>query len=214
MIHIVAGSISLVAGALALYSAKGRPLHRLSGRVFAIAMIAMTLSAFVIAAFLRPDTVNAVAGMLTFYLVVTGVLTVRKFSGARHLTVLMLLVALAMTGFSLLLAMTALNSPTGEVNGIPSPPLFLFAAIGALGAVGDIRMLKAGEYRGVPRLSRHLWRMGVAMFIVTASFFLGQAKLFPEALRSKPFILALPVLLVLFTTLYWLVKVRLRRSAA
>lgn len=214
MIHIVAGSVSLVAGALALYSAKGRGLHRMSGLIFAMAMIAMTVSAFVIAAFLRPDTVNAVAGALTFYLVVTGLTTVRVLPGARNLSVILLFAVLAITGFVFQLGMTALNNATGEVDGIPAPPLFMFAILGSLGALGDMRMLRAGELKGTSRLSRHLWRMCVAMLLATASLFLGQAQVFPEFLRSRLFVLAIPVFLVLFTTLFWLVRVRMHRRAA
>jgi len=54
---------------------------------------------------------------------------------------------------------------------------------------------------------RHLWRMCFALFIATGSFFLGQAKVFPEELRIFP-ILAAPVLLVLLAMVYWWVRMR------
>ena len=52
--------------------------------------------------------------------------------------------------------------------------------------------------------------MGFAMWIATASFFLGQAKFFPEPIR-KSGLLAIPVLLVLVVMLYWLLRVLLKR---
>jgi hypothetical protein len=50
--------------------------------------------------------------------------------------------------------------------------------------------------------------MCLAMLIATASFFLGQAKLFPPAVRASG-VLRVPVLLVLGALLYWLVRVQL-----
>lgn len=38
-VHIVAGLTGLLAGAVALYSAKGKNLHRKSGIVFVVAMM-------------------------------------------------------------------------------------------------------------------------------------------------------------------------------
>jgi hypothetical protein len=60
--------------------------------------------------------------------------------------------------------------------------------------------------QGAPRIARHLWRMCLAMFIATASFFLGQARVFPESMRIFP-LLAIPVALVLLLMLYWWVRV-------
>ena len=76
-IHVIAGLLSLIAGTLALAAAKGSPLHRRSGWVFAIGMLTMTTSAVAIALLQRPNPVNVVAGLLTFYLVTTAVLTVK-----------------------------------------------------------------------------------------------------------------------------------------
>jgi hypothetical protein len=57
--------------------------------------------------------------------------------------------------------------------------------------------------------------MCYALWIATASFFLGPrarlAKVFPERLLN-PALLALPVLLVLLAMLYWLWRVRIKRT--
>lgn len=76
----------------------------------------------------------------------------------------------------------------------------------ALAVTGDIRMIRAGSLQGTRRIARHLWRMCFAMFIATGSFFLGQAKVFPESIRILP-LLAIPVVLVLLVLAYWLVRV-------
>jgi hypothetical protein len=52
--------------------------------------------------------------------------------------------------------------------------------------------------------------MSFALWIATTSAFLGQAKFLPTAVRSLP-ILAIPVLLVTATLLYWLAKLAWQR---
>jgi hypothetical protein len=99
----------------------------------------------------------------------------------------------------------------GNRNGVPAFPFFLFGLVGLVGSVGDVRMMRSGPLRGAPRLTRHLWRMSFALFVAAMSFFFGQAKVIPEPIRIIP-LLALPVLAVLVTMLYWLWRVRFRRS--
>lgn len=213
-IHIIAGLLALVAGAVALYAAKGSPLHRRSGRVFAAAMFAMTVTAAVIAQFFSPNRVNVVAAVLTFYLVATGVLTVRRtVPQMRALATAFMLVAVAIGAHALALAVEGVTSATHRIDGIPATPLFMFGTVALLAAWGDLRMLAAGRIEGPRRLARHLWRMSYAMWIATMSAFLGQAKFIPEPLRKLP-LLVTPVLLVLVVMIYWLAKVHRRPRVA
>jgi hypothetical protein len=71
-------------------------------------------------------------------------------------------------------------------------------------------VMRAGGLTGAPRLKRHLWRMCLALWIATSSFFLGQAQVFPKAIRGSG-VLTIPVLTVLVVMFYWLWRVR-RRS--
>jgi hypothetical protein len=68
-------------------------------------------------------------------------------------------------------------------------------------------MMRAGGLQGAPRIARHLWRMCFALYIATASFFLGQSQVFPKAVRSSG-LLPVPVLLVIGIMLFWLARVR------
>jgi hypothetical protein len=52
--------------------------------------------------------------------------------------------------------------------------------------------------------------MSFAMWIATMSFFLGQARHFPEAIRHSG-LLSIPVVLVLLVMLYWLGRVFIKR---
>lgn len=206
-IHIIAGLLSLLAGATALYSAKGSGLHRKSGMVFVLAMIVMTSSAVLIAAFFSPNRVNVVAGTLTFYLVCTGLLTVKRtVEQIRIPSTGFMLLAFATSLYAFSLGIEGMGNTRNIVDKVPAQVLFLFGTVGLLGALLDARMLQAGSIQGPHRLARHLWRMSFAMWLATMSFFLGQAKFFPEPIR-KSGLLVIPVLVVLAMMLYWLVRV-------
>jgi hypothetical protein len=94
---------------------------------------------------------------------------------------------------------------------MPAFSFLMFGVVGTLAAVGDFRVLRAAPPQGARRLARHLWRMCFALFIAALSFFIGQARVFPEPIRIRP-LLAMPVLLVLLTMGYWLWRVRVRGS--
>lgn len=207
-IHIIAGLLALASGAVALYAAKGSWLHRKSGLVFVAAMLVMSALGADMAAFGSvPNRVSVVAGALTFYLVSTSLLTVRRtVEQTRVLLACFMLAALAIGVFGATVGIDGLNNTGGRVDGLPAQPLLMFSAVALLGALLDARLLWARNIRGAHRLARHLWRMTFAMWIATTSFFLGQAKLFPAPLR-KTALLAIPVVVVLVLMFYWLARV-------
>jgi len=211
LVHILAGGLGLVAGAVALSAAKGARLHRKSGILFVYAMITMSLSGAVIAA-LRGIGTNALAGLLAAYLVITALTTVRQPTvGSRWLNLGAMLVALAIGLTSVTLGFELLISGESSRHGVPIPMLFIFGAIGLSASISDVRMIRSGGIRGARRLARHLWRMCFAFFIATGSFFLGQADEFPEPLRITA-LLAVLALAPLLVMLYWLWRVRSRKT--
>jgi len=81
-----------------------------------------------------------------------------------------------------------------------------------LAAAGDLRVIRSGVPRGGPRLARHLWRMGFALFIAAGSFFSIRervAKILPDPFTTAP-VLTLPILLLFGAMFYWLWRVRRR----
>jgi uncharacterized membrane protein len=212
-VHILAGAVGIMSGFVALYAAKGATVHRKSGMVFVYAMLTMAVLGAGIAAIrgVAPKT-NVPAAVLTAYLVITALITVRPPAGwSRRLDIALMLVALSvgLTDFGFGLA--AVTSANAKLHWMLIP-FSIFGTVGLLASVGDLRMIRSGGLRGTSRIARHLWRMCFALFIGTASFFLGQAKVFPKPLRI-PGLLALPVLAVLVTMLYWLWRVRVKRSS-
>ena len=209
--HILAGSLSLIVGFIALYSAKGARLHRRSGMVFVCTMLAMCLAGFSLAVGNPWQEVNMSAALITAYLVVTSLVTVRPAAKSPWLTIGAMVVAITVAVVDLRFGVQAVANGGKTAGGIPAFPFFMFGVVGVLGTVGDLRVLRSGALTGASRIARHLWRMSFALFIATMSFFIGQMKVFPEPIRI-PGLLALPVLAVLVTMIYWMWRVRIRRS--
>ena len=202
-LHIMAGLLALVAGAGALAAPKGSPFHRSSGRVFAAAMVVLTLSALP-AAISRGQALNIVAASLTFYLVVTSLLTVRRPANARPFDVSLMAIVMAIGIAGITFGVFWATTRVGTVFYV------IFGGVALLGAYGDWRMLTRG-IEGRARIARHLWRMSLAMWIATMSFFIGQARVIPEPVR-KPLLLAIPVIAVGAAMFYWLWRVLAARK--
>lgn len=212
LVHIAAGGLGIVSGFVALYAAKGAMLHRKSGMLFVYAILTTCVFGTLIAIVRGvAPALNVPAGVLTAYLVITALTTVRPpAAGSRWLDRGAMLVALAVGLTSLTFGFEAIAGG-GTRNGMPAFPFFMFGVVGLLASAGDVRVIRSGALTGASRLARHLWRMSFALFIAALSFFIGQSKVIPQPVRILP-LLALPVVAVLVTMLYWLWRVRIRRS--
>jgi uncharacterized membrane protein len=206
LLHIIGGSVGLISGYIAIFAAKGSPLHRRSGLVFVSAMLLMSLSGSFIAA-QNGVKLSVIAGLVTAYLVTTALTTVLPRSPLiQRLDRGAMLMGLTVGATSLMFGLEI------AINGGSGGRLFPFVFMGLpalFGGIADLRMLRAGGLTGSYRLARHLWRMSYALLIAAMSFFLGQADLFPEALQSWP-LLSFPVVVVLVLMLYWIWRVRFR----
>jgi uncharacterized membrane protein len=214
-VHIAAGGLAIVLGAVALAAPKGRMMHRRSGLLFVYAMLTMGISGSILALRQSLTNTNALGGFMSAYFVVTALTTVRPASAwTRRLNAGALLVAIALSLFEIGLGVKALASPGGMIDGAPFFMLFFLATVTTLAAAGDIRVMRSGRLPPVPRLARHLWRMCFALFIAAGSFFSIRqrvAKVLPEPFTT-PAMRALPVALVFAAMFYWLWRVRARHQ--
>ena len=209
-IHVTAGLLAIGAGAVALYAVKGEWLHRRSGMAFVIAMLVMASTGAVMAA-LKPDRGTALGGVMVFYIVCTGVLTVRRtVEQSRGLLTSLMLLALTSPSAEFALGFAARARSPDESMAILRVSIS-FSAASQRCARSAMRDAARGRARRRERLVRHIWRMSFAMWFATASFFLGQAKVFPEPLRHAFGLRAIPVVLVLVVMFYWLGRVQLKR---
>jgi uncharacterized membrane protein len=213
-IHICAGIVALVSGAVALAAAKGGGVHRRSGTLFVYAMVTMALGGAAIAMIRgAAPSINVPAGLTTTYLVVTALTTVRpRSSWSRPLERAAMMFGCMVGAASIIFGIVTLAVVSGPAKGM-AYPLFLFGMVGFGGGMSDIKVMRKGGLSGTARLTRHLWRMCLALFIATGSFFLGQAQVFPAPIRDSG-LLAVPVFAVLAAMLYWLWRVRARHTRA
>jgi uncharacterized membrane protein len=204
-LHIGAGSVGLLSGAAAFVFRKGSPLHRLAGKVFVVAMMIMSVIGASVAPFLpTPERASVVAGIVTFYLVLSSWTAVKRKPGQiGAFDYGLLLTSVSITAVASYFIWLASQSPTGNLDGQPGGAFVLFVIIGSLAAVGDLRLILNRGVSGATRLARHLWRMTVALFIAANSLFLGQQQVFPKALQKSGLLMA-PALLILILLLFWL----------
>jgi hypothetical protein len=171
-------------------------------------MIAMGAGAMVVG--LARGKSTWLGGPIVFYLVVTGLLAVRRAEApARARDVALMALAIVMGLAAVAGGVRVFVGPRGPLGVAPGVASLVNALVLLLGAAGDLRVLRAGPPTGTRRLARHLWRMCYAMFTATGSFFLGQAKVIPEPLRVRPLLLVL-AFLPLPAMFYWMWRVRRR----
>ena len=207
-VHILAGSIALVAGAAAMTGRKGGPLHLWAGTAFFLSMLAMAGTGAVVA-LLMPERGTATVGVLTGYLVVTSWRTARRRSGiAGRFEWGAMLVALACAVSFLAIALIGLAEPDGRLDRLPAPVHFPFFALALIAAALDLNFIVRQRLSNPQRIARHLWRMSAAFLIAAFSFFLGQQDNMPVIVRGSPLLFA-PPLAVLATMLFWIFRVRL-----
>lgn len=213
LVHIIGGSVSLLAGAGALVLRKGSRWHGRAGRAFFAAMLIMAGTGAVIAA-LKPERGTTVIGLFTCYLVVTGWNAARRRDGRPgRIEQAALAVGLGCLAALLLFGFTGMNAANGRVDSLPWQVHFVFGSVAAIGVALDVNFLVRRQLSGKQRIGRHLWRMSTAMLIATSSFFQGQQDEFPEAWQGFWLWSALP-LLVLAAMLFWIVRVRFSAAFA
>jgi uncharacterized membrane protein len=208
-IHIAAGGLALLLGALALSVKKGGTIHRRSGQLFVYAMFIMGITAAILG--------NVVGGLMAIYFVATAWTTVRPSSAwTGRMNVASLALALGLALFAIVGGVMNINSALRTPNGVPLRTIavmsFILATVLLLAAMGDLRLMRRGPLRGGPRLARHLWRMCFALFIAAGSFFSIEervARVLPAPFTTGP-MRALPIVLLFGAMFYWLWRVRRR----
>jgi uncharacterized membrane protein len=207
ILHICGAIVGLLGGWSALVFRKGSRLHRASGNVFFAGMLIMgTTGAYM--GFMKQQPSNVIVGTLTCYLVATAWAVIKRKEGETGLFEFgAMLVAFVDGAAALLLGFQVANGGAPFKDGVPPAPYFIFGSVALLCAIWDVRMLIRGGVAGAQRIGRHLWRMGLALFIGTASLFLGKQQHFPQGL-VKTHLLNVPVIVVAVVMIFWLVRVR------
>lgn len=202
-LHIVAGTTALLAAGAALGCAKGSAWHRRAGLTFVAAMLAVTLTTFVLVA-LRPNLFLFVIGVFSFYLVLTGWRAGAQRDGRPRWFDHLAGAAMALTGAAML--------GTGAwrlflIGGAEPVILLVFGSIGVTLALSDWRDWREGPIIGRARIARHLTRMlAGTTATITAAVVVNVSFLPPLVVWLGPTALITPVIF------WW--NARILRSAA
>ena len=97
-IHIAAGAVAMILGAVALTVKKGGRIHRRSGLLFVCAMLVMAATAAILGILNGADA-NVGAALMTAYFVGTALTTVRpatRWTGRMNAAALVLALGLAL----------------------------------------------------------------------------------------------------------------------
>jgi len=185
---------------------KGSTGHRTGGTIFVVGMICMTVSAIPLG-LLKAQTLNALVGALTCYLVASGWVAGyrNRIPDARIVTAALGLVALAVGALLVKFGIDALNSPSHLKDGEDASGYFFFGAIAVLSAALDLRLVISG-IGTKHRIARHLWRMNLAMAIGIISVTPRLNRLAGHPIQSDALLVA-PTLLVVIFMAFWLWRV-------
>jgi uncharacterized membrane protein len=211
-LHVSAGILGVLTGAVALFFLKGSRGHRLSGLFFVAAMLCMAGCGAILAV-MKSQPTNVCAGVLTFYMILTAWFTARRTEQAKTgiYDWVGLLIGLAVGISITTMGIRVVTGASPPIDNAPTPAFFIMGGIALLSSAGDLRMIVRGSMAGKQRLIRHLWRMCFGLFIATGSFFLGQQQVFPAFLRGSTLLVVLGFL-PLPVLFYWLLRVRLSKS--
>src|SRR5205085_3602948 len=139
-IHIAAGGLAIVLGAIALLAKKGRDHHRRSGLLFVYAMLVLGATAALLGFRKSPTDGNVFGGLMTVYFVGTALTTVRPVSSwTRRSNVAALIVAVGLALVDIAGGVKAFNSPRGLLNGVPFVMHFFIAGVIIMAATVDVR---------------------------------------------------------------------------
>ena len=204
-VHIAGGIVALLSGTAAVAFRKGGPVHARAGTWFVASMLVLGVTASILEAFRDPPG-SPVGGIMVCYFVLTSWVAARRRDGvAGRFEIVACAFALTMA------ALMVWGGLTGETTPAGVGPIFALGGVCLLAGLLDLNVVLRRKLSAAQRIARHLWRMCVALFIATGSFFLGQQDALPRAVRGSPilFVLAFAPFAVMA---FWLVRVRFGKA--
>jgi hypothetical protein len=202
-IHIASGLLALPAGTVAVAARKGGRLHARAGTIFFGSMLVLGITASLLEPYRVPPG-SPIGGLMVCYFTATAWVAARRRDGRTGWFEKIACAAAFATA-----ALMAWAAATGASTTPVGPrPIYIMAGVCLLAGLLDLNSILRAPLSQRQRVARHLWRMCIAFFIATGSFFLGQQDVLPAALRGSP-ILLVPAFAPFAVMAFWLVRVRL-----
>ena len=206
--HMAGGLLTLASGVAAMTFSKGSSLHRRAGNAFFVSMIVLSVCGVILSIIRTVNMGNIMGGTTAFYMVVTAWATVIRPPGrVGRFEIAAAIMGLGVTAAASTFGVLALLDAKGRFYGYPPLMYFIFAGVILLATSLDARMIVRGGLTGTARTTRHLWRMCLAFFMATGSFFFGQPAFVPYVLKETGLYIACglaPLALMIF----WLLRLR------
>ncbi|CAA0108800.1 Uncharacterised protein [Halioglobus japonicus] len=205
LVHTPAGTVGLIAAAVALFSKKGAALHRKAGTYFTVSMLVMLIAGLV-AGLLIGSPGDMLLSAVVMYTVFTAWLTVHhKVNGTGFLEQVALawIVAVAMAAFFL----NAVWREAGTQN------IYLFwVGFAVFCALGDLRNLYRAGLSGIQRVIRHVWRLGFSLIWTVLALTDKIVKTLGSNVKELPeeqllYIVGIPTILMLLLILFWIINI-------
>lgn len=198
LIHIVAGSIALLTALIALLTAKGKGMHVKAGRIYALAMTLVFVTALPLAIW-GSDIFLLLIAIFSFYLVFAGWRFARNRRGHPHpadwaAVILMGLAGLGMWGYGVVL---------WQARDSQWVTMVLFGGIAlALGLV-DAQTYWRQTAKGVARIARHLTNMMAGTIATVTAVVVTNVDTRPEWLGW-----ILPTLVLTPLIVWWNIRIQ------
>lgn len=183
-----------------------------SARLIGLSMLLLGLTGTVVA-IARDIPLSMLNGAVICYFVLSSLSAIRNPEYVisvfdKLLTVFSWVLVLAFAWY----AFQVTQTESGQLGGFGMAEYIVFGSVMLFSAISDIRYLLKSGLSTVHKLVRHIWRMFFPLFMATAAFFLGQAKLFPKGFQTIE-LLAIPVVFVILSMIYWVVIMAMKKSA-
>ena len=178
-IHILAGSLTLVSGLVAMIAKKGQAIHRLSGKIFFWSMAVTTLLGLNAGIFKPELHIFIPIAIISFYQAATGyrILFIKTLGQGQKPQIVdwMLTIGMLLTSF-VFVALGTLNVGTDLFFAIV---LFSFSSIGIYCCCVDLYNYIKKPTNKFYWLFIHIFRMSHGFIAALTAFLVNNAKLFP-----------------------------------
>lgn len=196
-LHICAGTVALLTAVVALLTAKGGVNHVRAGRVYALAMTLVFLTAVPLA-MLGADIFLLLIAFFSFYLVFAGWRFAKNYSGSAQPVDWIAIAVMALTA----LLMWFYAAYIGMQGSSQWVTLAIFGAIALALSVVDARYYRAATTPRVQRIQRHLTNMLAGTIATVTAVLVVNVSVEPEWI---PWIL--PTIVITPLIVWWNIRV-------